>query len=112
MPLAPSEKTNLHLISATMADPGASSISTVKRRSQSNATRQKPRPFGLDEAPTFRPSDEEFKNLMKYISSVAKEGSEYGVIKIIPPAEWRLSCAIDKTVSGLFSFTKLTVFIL
>ena len=79
-------------------------LSTVERRGQQNAPREigpKPlRPHGLQEAPTFKPSEEEFKNPMEYIKKIAPEGSKYGIVKIIPPDGWNPDFAIDTEVSS------------
>lgn len=83
-------------------------LSTVERRGQPNAPREtgpKPsRPHGLQEAPTFKPSEEEFKNPIEYIKKIAPEGRQYGIVKIIPPDGWNPDFAIDTEVSP---FTKI-----
>jgi len=78
-------------------------LSTVERRGHPNAPHEispKPsRPHGLQEAPTFKPSEEEFKSPMEYIKKIALEGSKYGIVKIIPPDGWNPEFAIDTEVS-------------
>jgi len=74
-------------------------LSTVERRGQLNAPLKigpkLSRLFGLQEAPTFRPSEEEFRNPMDYIKRIALEGRRCGIVKIIPPDSWNPDFAID-----------------
>jgi histone demethylase JARID1 len=87
-------------------------LSTVERRGQSNAAREpvkRVRPHGLQEAPTFRPTDEEFKDPLDYIRQIAPEGKKYGICRIIPPENWNPPFAVDTEVclcsaSLLFSY--------
>ena len=79
-------------------------MSTVERRGQPQATREtskRVRPHGLEEAPTFRPSSEEFRDPMEYIRKIAVEGRKFGICKIIPPDAWQPDFAINTEVSTL-----------
>lgn len=78
-------------------------MSTVERRGQPLAVREtnkRVRPHGLQEAPTFRPSEEEFADPMAYLKKISAEGRKYGICKIIPPDNWNPTFAIDTEVSG------------
>lgn len=46
--------------------------------------------FGLEEAPTFYPTAEEFVDPMEYITSIGPQGRPYGIAKIVPPEGWRM----------------------
>ena len=43
----------------------------------------------LPEAPVFYPTMQEFADPMKYLASIKMEAEAAGVIKIVPPKEWR-----------------------
>lgn len=86
-------------LSARHAEP--LDLNTVERRCHPTQVPdfQKPsRPHGLQEAPTYRPTEEEFKNPMEYIRKIAPKAKEYGICKIIPPDGWNPDFAIDTQV--------------
>lgn len=66
---------------------------------QIDADNSKNNTFGLIEAPTFYPSEEEFKNAYNYIQSISPVGEKYGLVKIVPPATWNPKFALDTGVS-------------
>jgi histone demethylase JARID1 len=80
-------------------------LSTVERRGQPTASKEPDykvsRPHGLKEAPTFRPTEEEFKNPMEYIRKIAPEGRKFGILKIIPPDGWNPDFAVDTEVRDI-----------
>lgn len=53
---------------------------------------------GVQEAPTFRPTEEEWKDPMEYMRKIAAEGSKYGIVKLIPPESWNPDFVIDTEV--------------
>ena len=80
-------------------------MSSVERKGQPLTSRETPkriRPHGLTEAPTFRPTEEEFKDPLKYIQKIAPEGRKYGIVKIIPPENWNPDFAIDTEVRHIY----------
>ncbi|CAG8316293.1 unnamed protein product [Penicillium salamii] len=73
-------------------------LSTVERRGQPNNPKEPPkriRPHGIPEAPTFRPTEEEFKDPVAYIQKIAPEGRKYGICRVVPPEGWQPTFAID-----------------
>lgn len=86
-------------LSARRADP--LDLSTVERRGYPGAATENPRKSRLHdipEAPTFRPTEDEFKDPMEYMRKIAPEGQKYGIVKIIPPESWNPDFALDTTV--------------
>ena len=59
---------------------------------------KKNRLFGIPEAPTFRPTEDEFRDPMEYMRKIEPEGSKYGIVKIIPPPSWNPAFAINTEV--------------
>ncbi|KAL8664558.1 MAG: hypothetical protein Q9202_002967 [Teloschistes flavicans] len=73
-------------------------MSTVEQRGHPMAVREtnkRIRPHGLQDAPTFRPTEDEFRDPMDYIKKIAPEGRKYGICKIIPPQGWTPGFAVD-----------------
>lgn len=90
-------------------------MATVERRGHPMAVREtnkRIRPHGLQDAPTFRPTEDEFRDPMEYIKKIAPEGRKYGICKIIPPPDWKPGFAIDTEVCGTISFCAAGLFVL
>jgi histone demethylase JARID1 len=61
-----------------------------KRREDSSMWRR------IDEAITFRPTDEEFaQDPLEYIARIRPVAEKYGICKIVPPAHWKPQFCID-----------------
>lgn len=76
-------------------------LSTVERRGQPTNPREpvkRSRPNGLQEAPTYYPTEEDFKDPVSYIRKIAPEGKKFGICRVVPPENWQPSFAIDTEV--------------
>lgn len=95
-------------LSARRAEP--LDLSTVPRRGQPGQPSDEPktnRLFGISDAPTFRPTEEEFRDPMEYMRKISPEGSKYGICKIIPPDSWNPTLAINTEVCSFMIPTLL-----
>ncbi|KZM27962.1 uncharacterized protein EKO05_0010046 [Ascochyta rabiei] len=73
-------------------------LATVERRGHNAPNNLPPKPqrmFGLQEAPTYRPTAEQFKDPVAYMQSIREEAQQYGIVKIVPPDTWNPSFAVD-----------------
>ncbi|GFR43616.1 hypothetical protein Agub_g4715, partial [Astrephomene gubernaculifera] len=50
-------------------------------------------------APTFWPTEDEWKSPLRYLESIRPIAEPYGICKIVPPNSWKPPCALD--LSGL-----------
>jgi histone demethylase JARID1 len=83
-------------------------LATVERRHYGAPNNQPPktnRMFGLQEAPSYRPTTEQFKDPVQYIESIREEAERYGIVKIIPPDTWNMPFAIDTEVCAPQQFS-------
>ncbi|ORX95233.1 hypothetical protein K493DRAFT_301594 [Basidiobolus meristosporus CBS 931.73] len=60
-----------------------------------NGERGRERVFGIEEAPTFFPTAEEFLDPYEYIGHIRPVAEKYGMCKIIPPASWSPPFSLD-----------------
>lgn len=75
-------------------------LSTVetKHTYDQKETAESDRLFGLQTAPTYKPSLSEFADPLKYIEKIAPHAKKYGICKIVPPDGWQPKFAIDTEV--------------
>lgn len=59
---------------------------------------KKERLFGIPDAPSYYPTEEEFRDPMEYMRKITPEGSRYGIVKIVPPENWQPTFAINTEV--------------
>ncbi|KAJ0465354.1 putative chromatin remodeling & transcription regulator FYR family [Helianthus annuus] len=57
---------------------------------------EKARRPDLLEAPVFYPTEEEFEDTLKYISSIRDKAEAYGVCRIVPPSSWKPPCPLKE----------------
>lgn len=50
----------------------------------------------LEEAPVFHPTEEEFKDMLKYIATIRARAEQYGICRIVPPPSWKPPCLIKE----------------
>lgn len=80
-------------------------LATVERKGYGPPNDLPPKPnrmFGLKEAPSYRPTAEQFKDPVQYIQSIREEAQRFGIVKIIPPDNWRMPFGLDTEVCDLF----------
>ncbi|KAG0015392.1 hypothetical protein BGZ80_009887 [Entomortierella chlamydospora] len=74
-----------------------SSVST-KAPPENPRTNPPTRIFGLQDAPCYYPTPEEFIEPLKFIDSIRPEAEKAGICKIIPPEGWKPTFALDTEV--------------
>ncbi|XP_021863621.1 putative lysine-specific demethylase JMJ16 isoform X1 [Spinacia oleracea] len=50
----------------------------------------------LEEVPVFYPSEEEFKDTIRYIEKIRPQAELYGICRIIPPPLWKPPCPLKE----------------
>ncbi|KAG0484522.1 hypothetical protein HPP92_008601 [Vanilla planifolia] len=50
----------------------------------------------LEEAPVFYPTEEEFKDTLKYIANIHPKVEPYGICRIVPPPSWKPTCPLKE----------------
>lgn len=61
------------------------------------------RMFGLEHAPIYFPTIDEFASPLEYIEKISVEAKEFGICKVVPPEGWRPPFALNTEVSFLLS---------
>ncbi|KAL4433266.1 hypothetical protein ABPG77_003314 [Micractinium sp. CCAP 211/92] len=57
--------------------------------------------IGVEAAPVFRPTPEEFKDPIAYISKIKPQAEKYGLAHIVPPPGWDPPFALERGTNGL-----------
>ncbi|KAK7278300.1 hypothetical protein RJT34_23326 [Clitoria ternatea] len=50
----------------------------------------------IEDAPVFYPTEEEFQDTLKYISSIRPRAEPYGICRIVPPSSWKPPCPLKQ----------------
>ncbi|PQP94722.1 hypothetical protein Pyn_17558 [Prunus yedoensis var. nudiflora] len=50
----------------------------------------------LQDAPVFKPTEEEFNDTLNYIASIRAKAEPYGICRIVPPSSWRPPCPLKE----------------
>lgn len=50
----------------------------------------------LEDAPVFYPTEEEFEDTLKYISSIRSKAEQYGICRLVPPPSWKPPCPLKE----------------
>ncbi|KAK9732902.1 hypothetical protein RND81_04G031100 [Saponaria officinalis] len=50
----------------------------------------------LQEVPIFYPSEEEFKDTIRYIEKIRPKAEPYGICRIVPPPSWKPPCRLKE----------------
>lgn len=79
-------------------------LSTVKTKADEDHVRKNKRIFGIKEAPTFYPTKDEFKDPLSYIEKISPQGEKYGIIKIVPPKDYKPEFSLKTEVTELSFF--------
>jgi len=95
----PVEATRPDPIQTTSSVSSPSKPVTPKKRksTESDAVRERPG-FGLDlpEPPAFRPTVKEFESPLEYLASIRPIAAKYGICRVIPPPQWKPTCALNE----------------
>ncbi|CAL5425070.1 unnamed protein product [Camellia sinensis] len=60
----------------------------------------------FEDAPVFHPSEEEFKDTLKYVASIRPQAGSYGICRIVPPPSWQPPCLLkEKNIWECSKFT-------
>jgi len=68
--------------------------------SNGNIMHQKYRTSFMKEAPTYKPTEKEFEDPLKYIALIREEAERFGICKICPPLSWQAPMAIETQTFG------------
>ena len=59
------------------------------------------RMFGLKEAPTYYPTEQEFENPLEFIEKIRSEAQKFGICKIVPPSSFKPEFQLDNSVNQI-----------
>ncbi|KAM6577114.1 hypothetical protein CsatB_028951 [Cannabis sativa] len=59
----------------------------------------------IQDAPVFYPTEEEFKDTLRYIASIRAKAEPFGICRIVPPSSWKPPCPLkEKKIWGNSKF--------
>ncbi|XP_067650755.1 protein Jumonji-like isoform X3 [Haliotis asinina] len=74
---------------------GSKKLGSPEKQSRSDSALKADRST-LVEVPTFRPSEEEFRDPIQYIESIREQAEPYGMCQVIPPSSWKCESKINE----------------
>ncbi|THG21854.1 hypothetical protein TEA_015320 [Camellia sinensis var. sinensis] len=104
-----SEQLDMNIPSKTCLPKGVTRGCSICSNCQKVTARWRPEEACMtvfEDAPVFHPSEEEFKDTLKYVASIRPQAGSYGICRIVPPPSWQPPCLLkEKNIWECSKFT-------